>query len=207
MKERAIIGSRILTFLLVLALVLGTAVALSGCQSKEQQAEASLKSLLDDYKSGTLDLLNDSESSELAGMDVNTKELLSALTEDFSYEINGATENTGTGTVDVKVTIHSKQLVSAIKNALPDMLSYSLSASTAGASEEEIQAQLSSMVIEQLKHEDAVDTTITVPMQEDSGDVITTAEGKQALVNAILGDVDELQKALTIDASELKDAA
>ena len=207
MKETARITNRIIVFVLALVLAFGAAVALSGCQSKEQQAEAAVKSMLEDYKSGALDLLNSSESSELTDMGIDEQELASALIEDFSYEIKGAKENSETGTIDVEVVIHSKQLVSAIKNALPNMMSYAFGAAFSGLSEDEMQKQLANIVIDQLKNEEAVDTTVTVPTKEESGDVLATDEGKMALRDAILGDVDELQQSLATGASELENAA
>ena len=207
MKETARTTHRIIAFLMALVLVLGATAALSGCQSKEQQAEDAVKSMLEDYKNGTLDLLNSSESNEITNMGVDEQELASAMIEDFSYEIKGAKENSETGTIDVEVSIHSKQLVSAIKNALPNMMSYALGASFAGLSEDETQKQLANMIIDQLKNEEAVDTTVTVPTQEESGDVLATEEGKKALRDAILGDVDALQQTLSAGASELSNAA
>lgn len=207
MKEHARITNRIIVFLLALALAFGAAVALSGCQSKEQQAEAAVKSLLEDYKSGALDVLPNSESHKLSSMGIDEKELASAMIEDFSYEVKGAKENSETGAIDVEVTIHSKQLATAIKNAMPDMVSYALGASFAGASSDDMQKQLANILIAQLKDEEAVDTTVTVPTQEESGDVLPTDEGKQALANAILGDVDALQQSLYGGASQLENAA
>ncbi|WP_251197674.1 hypothetical protein [Anaerotardibacter muris] len=207
MKETARTTHRIIAFLVALALVLGAAVALSGCQSKEQQAEDAVKSMLEDYKSGTLDLLNSSESNEITNMGVDEQELASAMIEDFSYEIKGAKENSETGTIDVEVSIHSKQLVSAIKNANSEMPQYLFSALSRGASEDEMREHLASMIIDQLKNEEAVNTTVTVPTQEESGDVLATEEGKKALRDAILGDVDALQQTLSAGASELSNAA
>lgn len=207
MKEHARITNRIIVFLLALALAFGAAVALSGCQSKEQQAQDAVKSLLDDYKSGAVELLTNSESHKLSSMGIDEKELASAMIEDFSYEVKGAKENSETGAIDVEVTIHSKQLATAIKNAMPDMVSYALGASFAGASSDDMQKQLANILIAQLKDEEAVDTTVTVPTQEESGDVLPTDEGKQALANAILGDVDALQQSLYGGASQLENAA
>lgn len=207
MKEHARITNRIIVFLLALALAFGAAVALSGCQSKEQQAEAAVKSLLEDYKAGSLDLLNGSESSEISDLGIDEQELASAMIDDFSYEIKGAKENSETGTIDVEVAIHSKQLATAIKNAMPDMVSYALGASFSGASSDDMQKQLANILIQQLKNEEAVDTTVTVPTQEESGDVLATEDGKKALRDAILGDMDALQQSLYGGASQLENAA
>lgn len=207
MKERTSIDARIIACLVTLALVFVAVVGLSGCQSKEQQAEESVKALLDDYKNGALDLLNATESSELAEMDIDTNELVSALVEDFSYEIKGSTQNAETGTIDVEVTIHSKQLASAVKNSLPSMMSYAFGAAFSGLSEEDIEKQLTTIMIEQLKQEEAVDTTVTVATQEESGDVNATEAGKQAIANAILGDIDALEQSLSTSASQLDTAA
>lgn len=206
MKERTRINDRIIACLLAFALIFAAAIALSGCQSKEQQAEASVKALLDDYKNGALDVLNSTDDNELTKMNIDENELISALTEDFSYEIKGSKENADEGTIDVEVTIHSKQLASAIKNSLPNMMSYAFGAALSGYSEADIQEQLTTMLIEQLKQEEAVDTTVTVPTQEQSGDVDATDAGKQAIANAILGDMNAVQQSLSSSASQLDTA-
>lgn len=203
MKERTRVHDRIIACLVACALIFAAAVALSGCQSKEQQAEASVKALLDDYKNGTLEMLTGTEVDEISRMNIDEHELISVLTEDFSYEIKGSTENAEEGTIDVEVTIHSKQLASAIKNALPNMMSYAFDAALSGQSEADIQAQLTTILIEQLKQEEAVDTTVTVPTQEESGDVDATDAGKQVIANAILGDMNEVQQGFSSSVAQL----
>lgn len=187
---------RIVAVLLTIALVFCAALALSGCQSKEQQAEASVKALLDDYKNGSVDLLSSGNAEELADMNLDVQELASILTEDFSYDIKGSKENSETGNIDVEVTIHSKQLSGAITKALPDMLTYAFGASLSGMSEADIQKQLMSIILEKLKTEEAVDTTVTVPVAEESGDLVATDEGKKAILSAIVGNMDEVNSAL-----------
>lgn len=207
MKERTRIYNRVIICLLAFALAFAAAVALSGCQSKEQQAEASVKALLDDYKNGTLEVLTSTEADEIARMNIDENELISVLTEDFSYEIKGSKENAEEGTIDVEVTIHSKQLASAIENSLPNMMSYAFGAALSGHSEADIQEQLTTILIEQLKQEEAVDTTVTVPTEEQSGDVDATDAGKQAIANAILGDMSAVQQSFSSNASQLDVAA
>ena len=207
MKERTRIYNRVIICLLAFALAFAAAVALSGCQSKEQQAEASVKALLDDYKNGTLEVLTSTEADEITRMNIDENELISVLTEDFSYEIKGSKENTEEGTIDVEVTIHSKQLASAIENSLPNMMSYAFGAALSGHSEADIQEQLTTILIEQLKQEEAVDTTVTVPTEEQSGDVDATDAGKQAIANAILGDMSAVQQSFSSNASQLDVAA
>lgn len=207
MKERTRIYNRAIICLLAFALAFTAAVALSGCQSKEQQAEASVKALLDDYKNGTLEVLTSTEADEITRMNIDENELISVLTEDFSYEIKGSKENAEEGTIDVEVTIHSKQLASAIENSLPNMMSYAFGAALSGHSEADIQEQLTTILIEQLKQEEAVDTTVTVPTEEQSGDVDATDAGKQAIANAILGDMSAVQQSFSSNASQLDVAA
>lgn len=207
MKERTRIYDRAIICLLAFVLAFAAAVALSGCQSKEQQAEASVKALLDDYKNGTLEVLTGTEADEITRMNIDENELISVLTEDFSYEIKGSKENAEEGTIDVEVTIHSKQLASAIENSLPNMMSYAFGAALSGHSEADIQKQLTTIVIEQLKQEEAADTTVTVPTEEQSGDVDATDAGKQAIANAILGDMSAVQQSFSSNASQLDVAA
>lgn len=207
MEERTRIHDRVIVCLLACALVFAAAVVLSGCQSKEQQAEASVKALLDDYKNGTLEVLTSTEADEITRMNIDEKELISVLTEDFSYEIKGSKENAEEGTIDVEVTIHSKQLASAIENSLPNMMSYAFGAALSGQSEADIQEQLTTILIEQLKQEEAVDTTVIVPTEEQSGDVDATDAGKQAIASAILGDMSAVQQSFSSSASQLDVAA
>lgn len=207
MKEKTRIHDRVIVCLLACALVFAAAVVLSGCQSKEQQAEASVKALLDDYKNGTLEVLTSTEADEITRMNIDEKELISVLTEDFSYEIKGSKENAEEGTIDVEVTIHSKQLASAIENSLPNMMSYAFGAALSGQSEADIQEQLTTILIEQLKQEEAVDTTVIVPTEEQSGDVDATDAGKQAIASAILGDMSAVQQSFSSSASQLDVAA
>lgn len=207
MKEKTRIHDRVIVCLLACALVFAAAVVLSGCQSKEQQAEASVKALLDDYKNGTLEVLTSTEADEITRMNIDEKELISVLTEDFSYEIKGSKENAEEGTIDVEVTIHSKQLASAIENSLPNMMSYAFGAALSGQSEADIQEQLTTILIEQLKQEEALDTTVIVPTEEQSGDVDATDAGKQAIASAILGDMSAVQQSFSSSASQLDVAA
>lgn len=207
MKEKTRIHDRVIVCLLACVLVFAAAVVLSGCQSKEQQAEASVKALLDDYKNGTLEVLTSTEADEITRMNIDEKELISVLTEDFSYEIKGSKENAEEGTIDVEVTIHSKQLASAIENSLPNMMSYAFGAALSGQSEADIQEQLTTILIEQLKQEEAVDTTVIVPTEEQSGDVDATDAGKQAIASAILGDMSAVQQSFSSSASQLDVAA
>lgn len=207
MKEKTRIHDRVIVCLLACVLVFAAAVVLSGCQSKEQQAEASVKALLDDYKNGTLEVLTSTEADEITRMNIDEKELISVLTEDFSYEIKGSKENAEGGTIDVEVTIHSKQLASAIENSLPNMMSYAFGAALSGQSEADIQEQLTTILIEQLKQEEAVDTTVIVPTEEQSGDVDATDAGKQAIASAILGDMSAVQQSFSSSASQLDVAA
>lgn len=195
------VTKRVIVALMTLVLACTAAVALSGCQSKEQQAESALKAQLDEYKNGSANILNSQESSEAADLGVDAEQFLSELRASFSYETKGSKEGTDANTVDVETTITSKQLTGAVKNSLPTIMGYALGAALSNPSEEEIQEYVSRVIVEQLQKEEPVTTTITIPMKEDSGEWKITEQGTQALSNAIVGDFEALQAELSNSSS------
>lgn len=201
MNTETFTKKRIIALIVAIVLACTALFALSGCQSKEQQAEEALKSDLNDYKNGSEEIFANQDAQDLSQIGLDPKELQAAMTEDFTFEIKGSKANADTNTVDVEVSIHSRQVANAIKTCLPDMLSYALSASLTGMSEQDIQQHLAEMILDQLKKEEAVDTTIAVPMSEDSGAWSITGDGEQALAGAIVGDLGSIQSVLPDDTS------
>lgn len=192
---------RIVIALVALVLACTAAVALSGCQSKEQQAESALKAQLDEYKNGSANILGSEEASDVAELGVNAEQFLSELREGFSYEIKSSKEGADAGTIEIETSITSKQLTGAVKNSLPTIMGYALGAALSNPSEGEIQQYVSTVIVEQLQKEEPVTTTITIPMKEESGEWKITEQGTQALSNAIVGDFEALQAELSSGSS------
>ncbi len=178
----------------VLLVVCGLGLAACGGPSVEQLIRQDLEEGFSQMKSGDGDFAKGFEESiqgELGEYGVDSSEFTAAYLDGSDYKIGDITvdENAGTATADVSVTI--KQMSDLLAAFLPRAMQASLT--TSATTEDEFNAELAAIMVEETKNIEPATTDITITYTRDSDGTWSVDEDALAksMEEATTGDISK----------------
>ena len=187
------------------------AFVITGCggaaASKTEQATKALEDMLGQIENGGLsEYMGDSQMMDLSSMGIDYSEIIEGISDNFSYEIKGAEEDSD-GDVTVDVAITSRQIVPAVIKSIDQLYSEVLSTTTNTTnnlqSQDQIMTRYGEIVLEELDNEEPTTTEINVIMTNSNGTWIPTNSSNNEISTAIVGDYANLSQSIKTKISSL----